>query len=743
MLTSFRLARSKSRNPSGWRFQEFLFPILVLAILLLYSLSRFYLVSYLGFQYNSNTGEVTQVHVQSASLAEGETIRAVNDVPWDDTRQMSVRELTVGPVGSIAHLSIEGEDGALRDVAWVIPGFNTSEFLSRLLNSWVLAYFFWLVGTATVLLVRPKNDRWALLAAFNFITAIWFIAGSISYSGVLESARVLRFAVWLSLPIYWHLHWNFPQPLGRLPAWAWVVFYLGAFLGGIANWIGWLHYDIYTVIFLLAILGSIFMLLYRFLRRPAERNDVRLLFIAAFVALLPSAALALSSAQDDFSVAFAGSVLSLVALPSTYFYVVYRRQLGGLDVRANRLIALYLFLVLVMSGGLLAFPVLFSLLPGLQQAGGAIIFTALVTSIVTVFGFERFQRFVERKLLRIPGAPQRVLEDFAERISTSFSRENLASVLASDVLPSFLVRQSALLDFDLGLAQKGILYSQGLSESETASLDVHTRNLLADWVNVSLPLSLNGNLRGLWLLGRKDPDDYYSEAELNQLRSLAAQTSIALANISQAESLRALHQADIERQETERIHLARELHDDTLRRVNDLGNLVSDDVFAGRFGIEQKALVGQVRRLMSGLRPPLLDQGLYYALLQLKEDLEAKADGLSIQLEIRNSPGRLQANIEQHLFRIVQQAAENALKHSKAKTLWIRGTIDPVRTEIGIEDDGAGFAFEGKTSLALLLTNRHFGLAGIYERAAMIQASLDIVSRLGEGTKLIVIWKAK
>ncbi len=734
MLTSFR---SASQNSNSWRWHEILMPIFVLAILLAYSLARFYLVSYVGFQYNSSTGEITQVHVQQEDLSVGEMITSVNSVGWQAERMMSVRQLTVAPPGALVLMTIEDEAGTVRNVEWEVPGFNTSEFLSRLINSWVLAYFFWLVGTATVLLVRPKNDRWALLAAFNFITAIWFIAGSISYSGVLESARVLRFAVWLTLPIYWHLHWNFPQPLRPLPAWMWMTLYTGTFLGAVANWIGWLRYDMYTAIFALAILGSILMLLYRFFKRPAERSDVRLLFIAAFVALLPSAGLALSTAQNDFSVAFAGSVLSLVALPGTYFYVVYRRQLGGLEVRANRLISLYLFLVLLMSIALLLFPLLFSLLPGLQDSGGAIIFTALFTSIATVFGFERFQRFVERKLLRIPGPPQHVLENFAERVSTSFSRENLSAILVGEVLPSFLVRQSALLDFDLGHEEESILYSQGLSDEQLAQI---AKTRLADWVEATLPLIVHGQLRGLWLLGRKDPDDYYSQLELRQLRSLAAQASIALANISQAESLRELHQAAIERREAERVDLARELHDDTLKRVREICELVSDEVYAGSFGDSVKGLVAQIRTLMSGLRPPLLDQGLYFAILDLTENMKPKAGGTLIRLEVAPTHVRLDANIEQHLYRIIQQACENALRYSEATTLRIYGSVSAHAVDLTIEDDGVGFVLDGPSGLARLLAGKHFGLAGMHERATMIGATLQIESSPGKGTRVSLTW---
>lgn len=740
MLTSSHISTPKPENRNRWGLHEILLPTLVLVILLVYSLARFYVVSYVGFQH-SPSGEILELYVGTDEIHIGDTITAVNGIPWAENRPWyEPNRFAVAAPGELFLLDLEGPSGSERQVGWVSAGFTTEEFTSRLVNTWVLSYIFWLAGTATILLVRPKDTRWVLLAAFNFITAIWFISGSISSTGIFWSPLVLRMAIWLAVPIYIHLHWNFPTPLAKLPRWVWPLMYGLAILLGIANILLWVPRDLYFFGFLVAIVCVLTLLILRFVRRTSERRDLGLLVVAAAAALLPAGALTLALGDRDPPVQLAGYLLSMVALPGAYFYVVYRRQLGGLEVRANRLISLYLFLVLLVTVAMLTFPLVFSLLPELREAGGAIIFTILFTSIFTVFSFERFQTFVERKLLRIPGPPQHVLENFAESVSTSFSRSHLAETLVRDVLPGFLVRQSAMLDFELGMEREAILYSQGLSEQQLAQI-AETR--LADWVQITLPLTVHGHLRGLWLLGRKDPDDYYSHLELRQLRSLAAQASIALANISQAESLRALHQAAIERREAERVDLARELHDDTLRRIREIGELVSDEVYAGQFGDAIKALVAQVRTLMSGLRPPLLDQGLYYALLDLKDDLQAKAPGMHVQLELAATPLRFDPNVEQHIYRIVQQACENALLYSRGATLRIHGSLSAETVTLTVEDDGAGFALEGPSGLTSLLAGRHFGLAGMHERAAMIGANLEIDASLGKGTGITLSWGHK
>lgn len=740
------------------RFSELILPALVLGILVLFTYVRFYSTAYLGFQYSGTTGEVRVVHDlgRPPQLLVGDLIRQLNGTPWEELpRYRSSNPFSHAQPGDVLLLSVESE-GDQRIVEWQVPGFNSPEFADRLINTWALSYIFWIAGTATLLLVRPRDLRWSLLVALNYVTAIWFMAGSVSNSGLLESPFVLRAGVWMSLPIYLHLHYNFPRPMGkpRLPLW--MFLYLAAAGFAVAQWLEWVPYSTYYVALLGAVLGSLLLLTYRYATRAQERREIGLLFFAVTVALLPTLVVAFAVTQVNSSLSISGTLLSLVALPGAYFYVVYRRQLGGLEFRANRLVSAYLFLVLLTALGLIVIPLLAAFIPGLDEGAASILMTALVAAVAGIFGFPVFQAFVERRLLGIPRPPQHVLENFAGRISTSFSHSHLAGIVTEEVLPSLLVRQSALLDFEGQAASGRVLTLQGVTRSDLpAAKELPT--LLASkawvrragensppwpgWVQVALPLTIGGEPRGLWLLGRKDPDDFYSQAELNLLRSLADQMAIALANISQAQSLRALHQADVERLEVERVHLARELHDDVLHSISDLGQQVDDALYAKGFGNQLEGLVGQVRSLINGLRPPLLDQGLYFALQNLADDLAQKTlEKTKIILDLPRSEVRFDPMVEQHLYRIIQQAGENALQHAEATQISIQGHIAEDRVDLVVEDDGKGFQSNDPNGLTDLLATRHFGLAGMHERAAMIDARLDVHSSPGNGARLRLTW---
>ncbi len=94
---------------------------------------------------------------------------------------------------------------------------------------------------------------------------------------------------------------------------------------------------------------------------------------------------------------------------------------------------------------------------------------------------------------------------------------------------------------------------------------------------------------------------------------------------------------------------------------------------------------------------------------------------------------------ELYIFRIVQEACENALRHGKAGTISISGSMDPQLIDILIEDDGAGFEIGPRLELNNLIPKAHFGLVGMVERARLINAEIHLDSAPGKGTRIRII----
>jgi signal transduction histidine kinase len=148
---------------------------------------------------------------------------------------------------------------------------------------------------------------------------------------------------------------------------------------------------------------------------------------------------------------------------------------------------------------------------------------------------------------------------------------------------------------------------------------------------------------------------FLPQPDVAALRAIADQTAITLAHLLQTEQLRGLYQANIARQEAERAQLARDLHDEIL---NELGVLAKSPSAAER---NYARIVQRVRQMISDLRPVMLNYSLGTALEQRGDDLAERAGPtVSIRVELGDSSPRYPAHVEEHLFRIVQQACENA-----------------------------------------------------------------------------------
>jgi two-component system, NarL family, sensor histidine kinase DegS len=250
------------------------------------------------------------------------------------------------------------------------------------------------------------------------------------------------------------------------------------------------------------------------------------------------------------------------------------------------------------------------------------------------------------------------------------------------------------------------------------------------------------DLLGYWLLGRRDPDDIYSQIELPILQSLADQTAITLSNIIKTERLRTAYQADINRFEQERLRLALELHDSVLNEIAALLMKLDDRSLTPEFQKSYKDLIKHLRDIVRNLKPALLNYGLKHAFERLADNLmEQSDDKVHITVSFRADDSSYPEEVERHLFRMVQEACTNALRHAKPTEITIAGNQDAQGIELEVQDNGIGFNIDGRLDLNALLKSDHFGLKGIFERAELIGADVNIESALGKGTRVQVNWK--
>jgi len=227
--------------------------------------------------------------------------------------------------------------------------------------------------------------------------------------------------------------------------------------------------------------------------------------------------------------------------------------------------------------------------------------------------------------------------------------------------------------------------------------------------------------------------------------ALALALDVMGAHIEQAQrGMRAYIAAMTTAQEAERARIARELHDDTVQRLIALSYgveraqraLTRDaDTAAERLSAvrtEIAALVKAVRDVIADLRPPALDElGLLPAIRLLLE--RGGEDTPEATLTVDGHARRPDGQSELALFRILQEAWSNILRHAHARHAQIELHYERNALDVVIADDGQGF--DPSTAVA---PASGWGLLGMRERAALVGGSVTVDSAAGRGTRVTI-----
>ncbi|MEE8470159.1 MAG: HAMP domain-containing protein [Dehalococcoidia bacterium] len=200
-------------------------------------------------------------------------------------------------------------------------------------------------------------------------------------------------------------------------------------------------------------------------------------------------------------------------------------------------------------------------------------------------------------------------------------------------------------------------------------------------------------------------------------------------------------------QEEERKRLSRDLHDETSQTLATLLVMIqtAHDMLSSGEKKGKELLVGalvqatqamtDIRRIMLDLRPSSLDDlGFIYALRSYAEDRLGLLE-VSVEFEVIGEERRLEATVETALFRILQEAVNNAAKHAHAEKVCICLEFLGDKLIATVEDNGQGFDVEGVPASSL---DDRLGLEGMKERAALIGAALSFRSQPGRGTTIQV-----
>ncbi len=208
----------------------------------------------------------------------------------------------------------------------------------------------------------------------------------------------------------------------------------------------------------------------------------------------------------------------------------------------------------------------------------------------------------------------------------------------------------------------------------------------------------------------------------------------AIDELSKSRATQILHA-----QEQERKRIARELHDETSQVLTSL--LISLELLEESVQTDEarkrvadiRALAHQtlraVRNLSIDLRPSALDDlGLLPALRWYIKEYQQKC-GVEVEFVASGFRERLPAEMETAIYRIMQESLTNTAKHAHAKHVWIALEEQGHAVHARIRDDGQGF--DAPAVLRTPWQDRGLGLAGMMERASLLDGTVEIISRAG------------
>ncbi|MFC2010184.1 histidine kinase [Chloroflexota bacterium] len=281
--------------------------------------------------------------------------------------------------------------------------------------------------------------------------------------------------------------------------------------------------------------------------------------------------------------------------------------------------------------------------------------------------------------------------------------------------------------------------------------EVERESMLNSNLNLLCSIKCRGNLIGIIAIAGKPSGVIYLQEDLELVRSVANQAGIIIENarmfdrlVNQQEQMEKVLAHAVFAQEEERERISADLHDSVAQwlAAASYGAQTVDALIQGNGDDKVKIELAkmedtidkslkELRRIVVGLRPPILDElGLTHALQQSLKDLIE--DGISYKFSQEGEQIRLSSSVEITVYRAIQEAINNIRKHSEATKVSLTMQYQADRLIVEIRDNGKGFDLSQTTDSAISIG--HMGLLGMRQRAEILGGRIRIKTSEGSGT---------
>ena len=617
-------------------------------------------------------------------------------------------------------------------------GISVEGYAVLTLTLALVAALVWM-GMGGVLVWRRSDDWMALLVAFLLVVGG---ADNSLYGGYTTGqgqwsvpANLLGFLFSLSLFVVFAL---FPSGhfVPRWIRWLIPVYVLNNFLYQLfTDW--YVHLpDWANLLGLLFFVGSFILLIlaqiYRYWRvsTQVQRQQTKWILFSISIgivfflgwSLLENIFPSLNGSLYDPVNTYLNDLGSLL-FPIAFAIAIMRYRLWDIDLIINRTLV-YGALTASVIG---LYILVVGYLGALFRTGNNLLISLVATGLVAVLFQplrELFQRAVNRLLFGQRDEPYTVITRLSQRLKGTVESEAVLSSIVETVAQALKLPYAAIL----------------WKEEETFELAASYGRPAGELV--ALPLVYQAETIGQLQLAPRAPGEAFTPADMRLLDELARQAGLAAHAVRLATDLQKARERLVLAREEERRRLRRDLHDGigpTLaslsQRIDTACHLVSRDPDAAivqlrNLKVQIKSTIGDIRRVVYALRPPVLDElGLVPA---IREHVlqRSEANSLHISVEAPADVPLLPAAVEVAAYRITLEALTNVERHAHAQHCLVRLQLADERAlRLSIVDDGCGLPDDYHAGV---------GITSMRERVAELGGKFTIIAKPGGGTHVQV-----
>jgi signal transduction histidine kinase len=553
---------------------------------------------------------------------------------------------------------------------------------------------------------------------------------------------------------------------------------------------GW-WFVLYVVPLILVFVMGVFMLIkrIRYHRDPEERNKISYL-ITAVVILAGFGFIGVTPLALKGGIPF--SHIGGLSAAFVLAYAISRHGLVSISAVLRQVIGwTLLFVVGICSYALALF--LFSIVFDFVLSYEALLFATLTAVLAALFVYflrPTFSTMIDYFFYRETYLYRQILLRFDTEMGTILSLDELADRMLSVIVKAMNIPRAVLLfqnetdnyfvaryvhpegkgstedipTFVQGNPiitwlekENGVLYLNQIDTMmEFRGLWYDEKQVLrASGLDLLCPLKSRGKLVGILALENKKSRKPFSQEDIEMIKGMAGKAGIIVENARMFDAL-SQQQLQVQRllsdaihaRESERQRISVDLHDSVAQWLagasyqaqtveallpKDGNQKIREQISTLENTIEKS--LKELRRVVVDLRPPALDElGLSHALRQSLGSLTN--EGIKCSFSEEGDGVRLSPEVEITVYRVVQEAFTNIRKHAGASKVDLKIEYRRDKLTVRIQDNGKGFDFDRTMRNAISVGN--MGLLGMRQRVTMIGGTMEIRTRSGGGTLIIM-----